>query len=61
VLEDHWDMIDEITDKRSVPFAQERRAGSLGLEIVTDIALTGIGTGLVALAILLAAQGLSVS
>ena len=54
-------MLHEIDDKRLGAPREESPAGSLGREILMDIALTTIGTGLVVLAIVLAAHGLSVS
>jgi hypothetical protein len=50
-------MVNEIEDS----LRKERAASTLGREIMTDIVITSIGTGLIVLAILLAGQGLSLS
>jgi hypothetical protein len=52
-------MSNEIGDEGLGAPREESAAGSLGREILMDIAMTTIGTGLVVLAIVLAAQGLS--
>jgi hypothetical protein len=54
-------MLHEIDDKRAREPRAESAARSLCREILIDVAMTAIGTGLVALAIILAAQGLSIS
>ena len=54
-------MLTEIDDERGATSRAESADDSLGREILTDIVMTGIGTSLVVLAIVLAAQGLSVS
>jgi|HubBroStandDraft_1064217.scaffolds.fasta_scaffold07340_6 hypothetical protein len=54
-------MLNEIDDRRGETLRSESATGSLGREILIDIAMTSIGTGLVLLAIVLSAQGLSVS
>jgi hypothetical protein len=54
-------MLHEIDDKRAREPREESAAGRLCREILIDVMTTAIGTGLVALATILAAQGLSIS
>ena len=54
-------MLSEIGGKRTARRRQEGAGDSLGREIMTDILITTAGAGLVILAVLLAAQDLSVN
>ena len=54
-------MLTEIDDERGATSRAESADDSLGREILTDIVMTSVGAGLVVLAIVLTAQGLSVS
>jgi len=54
-------MLNEIDDQRGEAPRRDSVTGSLGREILTDVVMTSIGTGLVLLAIVLTAQGLRVS
>jgi hypothetical protein len=49
-------MLSNIGNRRSVPPRDETERDGLGREILIDVATAGIGTGLVVLAIVLAAQ-----
>jgi hypothetical protein len=50
-------MLHEIEDTRRDRRWQERKASPSGREIMTDIAITTAGVGMVILAVLLAAHG----